>query len=119
VLDSDNTVNVDERLALPQIVDLSNDLEHITIYSSATLPDADFTQRYLSSAEFAPEPGLLASLTYDATAIALEHIATSQPIHDIVHEGLNGQIQFEGGYWQQAPIFIYRYENDLLTYIAD
>ncbi|QPC80891.1 hypothetical protein G4Y79_14360 [Phototrophicus methaneseepsis] len=109
----------DERLSLAQLPLLTEDLSHVTIVSSAALPDNDFRESYLSSAEFAPEPGLLASLTYDAAAMAITAIERKQPIDELQYEGLNGPIRFENGYWADAPILTYTYLDGELVLSDD
>lgn len=106
-----------ERLASSLIAYGADD--SLTLVTSAQLPSADFVERYISSAEFAPEPGLLAALAYDATGLAIETIRSGNDLSDIVFDGLSGPIQFENGYWAQAPIFSYRYENGRLTQQTD
>lgn len=105
-----------ELLALKQIPMLLEDLSGITILSSATLPDAEFTQRYIDSDNFAPQPNLLASLTYDSTRLAIESVVDESPLSDIVYEGIHGAISFDAdGYWQDAPMHEYHYENGVLV----
>lgn len=91
----------------------------INVYSSSSLPDDDFRARYLASAEFVPEPNLLTTLTYDATQIVVQAIQTNTPISDIEYEGINGLFDFQGGYWSNAPIRLYEYENSTLVEIFD
>lgn len=101
-----------EVFAMTQFPLLSKNLENITIASSASLPDADFHQRYLSSGQYVPEPGILASLSYDAATIALAAIRSNNPNQHIANSsytGLNGNIHFVDGYWSDAPIHYYRY----------
>lgn len=108
-----------EILALMQFGDLRASLEGITILSSAALPDAQFTERYAASDPFAPEPGLLASLNYDAASMAAEAVllgqgerdAVNQYLSEVNYTGLNGVIRFENGYWAGAPIHEYAYSE--------
>ena len=85
------------------------------IVSSANLPDALFRKRYVESNPFAPEPGLFATLTYDATALAIQSVINNTPMKDIHYAGINGSISFEDGYWKEAPINTFIYEKDKLT----
>ncbi len=104
-----------EIFALTQFPLLSKNLENVTIVSSASLPDADFRQRYLSSGQYVPEPGLLATLSYDAAAMALEALQSNNPSQSIAgntYNGLNGSIHFVEGYWAEAPIHYYRYSAE-------
>ncbi|MAS33423.1 MAG: hypothetical protein CL610_05415 [Anaerolineaceae bacterium] len=109
-----------EIVALDQFADLrQSSLTDISILSSAMLPDAAFTEQYHSSDTFAPEPGLLAALAYDAARLTGQAIAsadnrqdTARALTTMRYEGLHGVIQFENGYWQNAPIHTYRYADD-------
>lgn len=103
--------------ALAQFPLLRDDLSGVTIVSSGLLPGSDFEQRYLASAQFAPEPRLLAALMYDATSIALQAALTGsgsrasvgQALAETTYTGLNGSIRFEDGYWLDAPLHTYEY----------
>ncbi|NDJ60724.1 MAG: hypothetical protein GYB67_06335 [Chloroflexi bacterium] len=108
--------------ALPQIPALAGQaLDQITVVSSGALPDPEFAERYRSSDPFAPEPGPLASLTYDATRLAIQAIGTplcvlarapDAAIAAAAHSGYNGPMRFADGYWQDAPLYRYRYTPD-------
>ena len=87
-------------------------LSEITILTSGNLPDENFTERYLNSAEFAPQPGIVATLAYDATAIAIQSIQQNVSLDEIEYDGINGVIQFENGYWLNAPINTFSYSED-------
>jgi hypothetical protein len=107
-----------EIFALNQFPLISNNLDSVIIASSASLPNTDFRQRYLNGGQFVPEPGLLATLSYDAAGIALEAVQSGNPksINSMTHKGLNGDIRFVEGYWSDAPIYYYRYDaNAKLT----
>lgn len=108
-----------EILALAQFGKLRASLDGVTVVSSASLPDSAFAERYRASDQFAPEPGLLASLTYDAARMALEAIQASdsraavmQTLSAKTYSGMNGEIAFENGYWRHAPIHTYQYGAD-------
>jgi ABC-type branched-subunit amino acid transport system substrate-binding protein len=106
-----------EVFALAQFPRLRADLNGIVIASSAALPDAAFAARYRASDTFAPPPGLLASLTYDAARVAAQ-VAAAAPdraavlraLQNIRHDGVNGTIRFSDGWWAGAPIHRYRYD---------
>lgn len=101
-----------EILSLWQFPMLRDDLSDIQIVSSATLPDASFTERYGAGDQFAPDPNLLATLTYDATRLVAESIVTNTLLSEITYDGLNGTIAFdENGYWREAPINVYQYDE--------
>lgn len=102
-----------EILSLKQIPLLysQDELARFHILSSSSLPDAEFHDRYINSAEFVPEPGLLTTLSYDAGAIAVEAIQNNVSLTAIDYQGLNGRIHFTDGYWQDAPIYEYVYDD--------
>lgn len=104
-----------EVFALHQFPFLNPDYRQMTIASSASLPDETFRERFMNSGLYVPEPGLLATLTYDAVGMVLAamkegDVATALASQS--YEGLNGTIRFENGYWVDAPIHYYRYAND-------
>jgi hypothetical protein len=101
-----------EILSLYQVPRLVDDLDRLTIYSSASLPDDDFRQRFLNSGLFVPEPNLLASLSYDATGLVLEAIRTDTLMYEMSYEGINGHISFVNSYWADAPIYCYGYDEN-------
>jgi ABC-type branched-subunit amino acid transport system substrate-binding protein len=113
----DGAVLGNEVLALEQYPLLAPASRQITAISSGSLPDANFIQRYGNSAEFTPPPGLLATLTYDATHLLLQAIMSAENsdlttvLENIYYTGLNGNIQFEDGYWIDAPIHYFGYDN--------
>jgi hypothetical protein len=107
-----------EVFALHQFAQLRDDLTDIQVISSSTLPDENFRARYLSMNQFAPEPGLLATLTYDATRLALLSVQTDTPFSEITYEGINGTIHFDEvsqRYWSNAPIHWYIYRAGQLV----
>lgn len=113
-----------EVFALKQFPTLRDNLTEIAIVTSASLPDDDFTTRYQASDLFAPEPGLLATLAYDAAAIAtrLAPKSRSSVTRDLTNDtfdSLNGRIRFANGYWSGAPIHVYRYVNGELQLRPD
>jgi hypothetical protein len=100
--------------ALRQFAMVSKHRENVTIASSANMPDAQFRDKYLASGQFVPEPGLLASLTYDAFGMALKAMESQdvvQAMTSLSFNGLNGSFQFVDGYWSNAPIRFYRYSR--------
>lgn len=109
-----------EVFALEQFPKLRESLDGITIVSSASLPDADFTEHYRASDQFVPEPGLLATLVYDAGSIATQAVSDTSKtrkdiqygLNSIAYSGLNGNVRFESGCWQAAPIHKYIYNSD-------
>lgn len=111
-LQLENTSAGGEVFALDQFLKLHPDEQNIVIMSSASLPDADFRQRYVNSGLFVPDPGLLATLTYDAFGIVLQATQNGDvlsALNTMRYEGLNGSIRFENRYWVDAPIYEYTY----------
>lgn len=111
----DTPVTGGEVFALEQYHLLSSNPELVTIVSSGNLPDEVFHERYINSALFIPEPGLMATLTYDAFSMALQAAQTGNPLTTLgsmQYEGLNGVIQFQDGYWSDAPIHYFRYDSN-------
>ncbi len=108
-------------LALEGFAELRDELDGVTVLSSGALPDGDFSERYRDSDPFAPEPGLLATLSYDTTGIAAlaaqygQRDTALDAISALEYGGLNGAIHFENGYWAEAPIHRYHYVDGLLT----
>jgi ABC-type branched-subunit amino acid transport system substrate-binding protein len=104
-----------EVFALQQFPLLNPDYRKVTIASSASLPDETFRERFMNSGLYVPEPGLLATLTYDAVGMVLEAMQQDDVTTALAsqsYEGLNGTIQFEDGYWVNAPIHYYQYRGD-------
>lgn len=107
-----------ETLALAQFPLLRADLTGVVVASSAALPAADFAARYRASDAFAPPPGLLATLTYDAARLAAQ-VAAAAPdraaalraLLNTSYDGLTGTLRFSGGWWQGAPIRRFRYDD--------
>ncbi len=107
-----------ELLALRQFSLLRDDLDRVTVLSGSTLPDVSFSQRYGQGDPFAPEPGLLATLTYDAARLAIRAVQDEASLAQTRYEGINGVIRFQDGYWQDAPLNEYRYEDGALVPIS-
>ncbi len=99
---------------LAQTYALADDPAKLRFYSSGSLPDEAFRQRYLNSALYAPAPNPLATLTYDIGRLALSAIINGTAISATEHHGLTGRIRFEAGYWADAPRNRFRYEGDRL-----
>jgi ABC-type branched-subunit amino acid transport system substrate-binding protein len=114
-----------ELFALKQFPKIHESLEDVRVMSSAALPDAAFTERYINSDLYVESPGLLTTLGYDAARMASEAVknavdraAVTTALKQMRFSGLNGVIEFEHGYWVDAPIIEYRYNDDgLLTLV--
>ena len=100
---------------LVQARELADAPESISFVSSGSLPDAEFRERYLNSAMYAPAPNLLATLTYDIARLALAALEDDKTINATKYHGLNGPIRFDDGYWVDAPLNRYRYDGDQLV----
>ncbi len=107
-----------EVFALRLARSLRDDLSGIQIASSAALPDADFTERFVSSDQFVQPPGLLTTLAYDAAHIAAQSAGSGSrsaalgTLQALDYEGLNGRISFENGYWREGPVNLYEFDPD-------
>lgn len=108
----ESPLNGGDVLALEGFRALRADLSGITVISAGSLPDADFTARILASDPFAAEPGLLATLVYDAVSVAAHVIdgprttraQMSENLQNVDYTGHNGRMRFdESGQWQDAP----------------
>lgn len=114
---TDTPIRGGEIFGLKQFSALRDDLDNITVITSAAPPDAAFRARFLNSGMFVPEPGLLTTLAYDAAKLTAQAIGDDHPTRRVVrdrlaatdYDGLNGVIRFENGYWADAPIFQYTY----------
>lgn len=61
-------------LSLPLFTKLVADLDGVRLAASFPLPDAEFTERYLTSSPFAPEPGLIAMAAYISARFIVEQV---------------------------------------------
>jgi len=97
--------------ALEGFAKLRPSLDGVTVLSSGTLPSADFVQRYKASDQFAPEPGLLATLTYTAIDYAAFGWATGS------RAGIRHWLapMFTSGYYKDAVVHRYHYVNGSLA----
>ena len=109
-----------EVLALEGFRRLRADLTGVTVISAGSLPGADFTARIMASDPFAVEPGLLATLVYDAVSAAAHVIdepgaaraQVSENLQSVDFAGLNGLIRFdESGQWRDAPRNAFCYDD--------
>lgn len=76
--------------------------------SNGALAEAQFAARYRDSGQQAQEPNWLASLTYDLTRLVLASIAEGKPVRDVTIDGIHGELRFDAGYWQGAPVYRYQ-----------
>lgn len=107
-------------LALEGFRALRSDFHGITLLSTGTLPSESFRDRILASDPFAVAPNLLATSVYDAVNLALIAIADTFANREAVaarlthidYQGMNGHIQFQDGFWSNAPIHAYTFSAD-------
>lgn len=100
---------------LEQFPLLREDLGGVQIASSGSLPDESFRSRYQSGEQFAPEPGILAPLVYDAAELALETLEGLErdeiPLsREAFRAALEASSAFENGYWREAEIHYFRFD---------
>ena len=119
-----NAILANERRAgdlhmLEQVRDLRDNLDDFSFFSSGSIADPAFHQRYVNSGEHAPVPNLLASLTYDVAGLALAALEDANEIADARYQGINGEIQFEDGFWKTAPRNRFGYKSGQLVQVPD
>ncbi len=95
--------SADDLFILEQTRALQDDLDGRLFHSSGSPPDEDFRQRYLASGLYVPQPNLLATLVYDIAGLVISALDSDMPISQTAHTGINGQMRFFDGYWQDAP----------------
>jgi len=101
-----------EVFTLEQFPMLRTELDGITIATSASLPDAALQERYRSSSKFTPQPGILATLTYQAAnAILFARAGDKTVDRNGLWLLLNDNL-FKGGYLVSAPINYYAYDSE-------
>jgi ABC-type branched-subunit amino acid transport system substrate-binding protein len=110
-------------LGLAQFPRLRASLEGVTLLSVGQLADADFAARYQNGDPFAPEPNVLAMLTYDATRLAARaalaasgaaapRLTSAATLAAVDTTGLSGPIAFTDGVWRDAPRHAFRFGKD-------
>lgn len=103
-------------LALAQFPRLRDSLADITLLSNGQRPTEAFAERYSAGNPFAPEPNVLAMLTYDATVLAVHAVMQSSNAAEALaaadFDGLSGHIAFANGVWRDAPQYAYRFDAD-------
>jgi hypothetical protein len=112
-----------EFFGLKSFAALSQDTSNITVLTSAEPASPEFRERLLASDLYVPEPGLLATVAYDAGTLAARVVSEADTRADVLAglrelniQGINGEIGFdENGYWTDAPVYEYRYTGDILT----
>ncbi len=106
-------------LMLEQARNLRADLDAIEFVSSGSIASADFKVRYRNSAEYAPEPNILAMLSYDIMRAIMSAAMAGADIADATYDGLSGTIQFQDGYWLNAPRNRFIYEEGQLVQLTN
>lgn len=111
-----------EIFGLKAYAKLAEETSGVTVITSAAPPSAEFTERLLASDLYVPQPGLLATMAYDAGLLAAHVLATSHNRADVLANlqsadisGFNGQIAFDAnGYLADAQIYTYAYQDGVL-----
>lgn len=93
--------------------------EGLSFFSSGSIADSDYRERYRESNPDAPLPNHLATLTYDLARMALAALEANIEIADAVYRGINGEIRFDDGFWKDAPLNRFRFEDGQLAPAAD
>ncbi|MDX2076036.1 MAG: hypothetical protein SFZ02_06370 [bacterium] len=113
-----------EVFALPSYPELRQNLDEIQIITSGALASPEFADRLIASDIYVPPPTHLSLLVYDATRLLGQVIprpditreGVYQALRDVDYMGEGGRIAFdENGYWIDAPIYTYMYENGVLV----
>jgi hypothetical protein len=112
-----------EIFGLKSFAAIAQDTSDLTVLTSARPPSPEFRERLLASDLYVPEPGLLATVAYDAGTLATRVVSQSANRADVLAalrgltiEGINGEIRFNAnGYWADAAVYEYRYINGVLT----
>ncbi len=115
----DGTVVGGEVFGLTQFPLLRTQLDGVTVVSSGSLPGTDFSARFRNNDPFAPQPDLLALPCYDTTRLVVQQIRGGTPSRDAIiaaisaanYAGLSGRIRFVDGYWADAPLHTYRFDE--------
>ena len=96
---------------------LRESMEGITVVTSGSLPDANFTERYKADNQFAPEPYLLAPLVRKGAFILRVAVNAGDRAvaRELIRTGeyaLRIDTTFgEDGYWNEAPVNRYQYTD--------
>lgn len=100
-------------LAMRQFNIIYQNSEGVRVATSATLPDANFIERYLASDQFAPEPHLISMTAYEAMTYLLGEIAIL-PDDVLTRENITQSLadDFTDGFFTTAPLYIYEYDLD-------
>ena len=106
-------------LMLGPTADLDGNLSEIAFVSSGRPADEAFYQRYVQGDLHVSAPNLLATVTYDVSRLVLGALLSGMDIAQAQHEGINGNIQFEAGYWRDAPLNSFRYDGERLVMLPD
>lgn len=93
-----------EMLSLPQFAKLSANTSAIEILSSAPLPNPDFREHYAALSAFAPQPGLIAFLTYES----------AQSIISQLNTGSDTLFSWPGGLSQDALRYRFSAEGQII-----
>lgn len=98
-------------LALEGFAELRESLDGVTVLSSGEMPDAEYAAQYKGDDPFAPEPGLLATLTTRATVITI--LGWGAGSRTAMRNRLAGD--FTDGYYRNATVHRYVYMDGVLV----
>lgn len=113
-----------EIFGLVSYTELRPNLDDIQVISSGMLPSADFAEKLIASDIYVPAPNHLSLNVYDMTQLLTKIITdpnmtrqtVTESLYAVDYEGNIGRIRFdESGYWVNAPIYRYQYENSVLV----
>lgn len=128
-IDINDASNVDvpfvggEIFGLVSYTELRPNLDDIQVITSGMLPPTDFVERLIASDIYVPVPNHLSLGVYDITNMLVQLIIdptmtrqmVTEALRAVDYEGAIGRIRFdESGYWTDAPLYTYIYENNKL-----
>ncbi len=105
---------------MPSYPELRQNLDGVQIVTSGALASPEFADRLIASDIYVPSPTHLSLLVYDATRLLGQVIprpditreGVYQALRDVDYMGEGGRIRFdENGYWADAPIYTYVYDE--------
>lgn len=104
---ADDTIKGNEIIAIAALADRTI---QTSILTSAKMPEGSFRDQ-LTADIFAPDPGPISALSYDATSLILTSASQNIPIQSLSFDGWNGTITFTDGYWVDGPVRQYVYRD--------
>jgi len=92
-------------------------IENVTIVSSTQLPSNEFRESYLELNQFAPEPTLVATLTYDVINIILDAVSSAKNLSRSALSSTLHQLVTDDGYFNNVSILEYQYVDGELMIV--